>query len=271
MPSVPTRMPSTPKPSLQMSKSVSDVEESHPNEVFLKENNQEIAAGMLGALFKSSMLGIAVFDHKLRFLSVSESLARINGLPVEQHIGRTVREILGPIASVVESLLGQVLNTGEPVIEAQITGRLPSREQQGHWSVIYFPIKAPEGTVHGVGGLIHEISPQAELEDLMKSAIRLIRDTTGISDSRLPSVQQDSLPFTASFDSVHEHDAELSARETELVVLLANSKSNKEISVTLGIAVKTVETYRNRIMLKLDIHSIAELVKYALRHKLIEL
>jgi PAS domain S-box-containing protein len=233
--------------------------------------NDQVAAGLLQTLFQCSTVGIAVFDRELRYLSVSKSLARINGLPVEQHIGRTVREILGPTASVVESLLRHVLNTGEPVIEAQITGMLPSRKQPGHWSVSYFPIKAPEGTVHAVGGLVHEISPQAELEDLMKSAIRLIRDTTGISDSRLPMVQQDSLPFTVSVDSVHEHDATLSARETELVVLLANSKSNKEISVTMGVSVKTAETYRNRVMLKLDIHSVAELVKYALRHKLIDL
>jgi PAS domain S-box-containing protein len=271
MPSVPHRMSSIPNQSLQMSQLLTNVEESQPNEDFLKKNTQEVATGVLGAVLKSSTLGIAVFDRELRYLNVSEGLARINGLPVEQHIGRTVREILGPAASVVESLLKHVLNTGEPVIEAQITGRLPSKEQAGHWSVSYFPVKAPDGTVHAVGGVIHEITPQAELEDLMKSAIRPIRDTTGISDSRLTSVQQDSSPFTVSVEPIHEHDAELSARQTELVVLLANNKSNKEISVTLGIAVKTVETYRDRLYLKLHIHSIVELVKYALRHKLIEL
>jgi len=274
MPSVPARMPSTPKPSMQMSQLVTNVEESYTNEDFLKKNNQEIAAGMLGALFESSMLGIAVCDRELRYLSISEGLARINGLPVDQHIGRTVKEVLGPAGSVAESLLRHVLNTGESVIEAQITGKLPGREQPRHWSVSCFPIRLSDGTVHAVGGLVHDISPHTELEGLMQSAIRLIRDTTGISSSQNhpPSIHQDSLPFTASIDSVHEeHDAALSARETELVVLLANSKSNKEISVTMGISVKTAETYRNRVMLKLDIHSIVELVKYALRHKLIEL
>jgi DNA-binding NarL/FixJ family response regulator len=108
----------------------------------------------------------------------------------------------------------------------------------------------------------------------MKSDIQPIRDTTGMSSSQndLLSVQQDSPPLTASIEVVRKGDhARLTARQTELVVLLANSKSNKEVSVTMGISVKTAETYRDRLFLKLHIHSMAELVKYALRHKLTEL
>jgi DNA-binding CsgD family transcriptional regulator len=56
----------------------------------------------------------------------------------------------------------------------------------------------------------------------------------------------------------------------EVVTLLATSKSNKEISDILKITVKTVETYRTRIMFKLRIHSMGELVLYAVRNKLIQ-
>jgi DNA-binding NarL/FixJ family response regulator len=58
-------------------------------------------------------------------------------------------------------------------------------------------------------------------------------------------------------------------RETEIIRLLADGKSNKEIAVQLGIAVRTVETHRAKIMLKLGLHSITELVHYAIRHKII--
>jgi DNA-binding CsgD family transcriptional regulator/PAS domain-containing protein len=61
----------------------------------------------------------------------------------------------------------------------------------------------------------------------------------------------------------------LTPRETETVRLLANGKSNKEVAVTLGITTNTVETYRARIMLKLSLHSMTELVKYAIRSKLV--
>jgi DNA-binding CsgD family transcriptional regulator len=62
----------------------------------------------------------------------------------------------------------------------------------------------------------------------------------------------------------------LSPRETEIVQLLAKGNGNKEISTALKISVKTVETHRARILLKLQIHSISDLVLYAVRHGLVK-
>jgi two-component system response regulator NreC len=60
----------------------------------------------------------------------------------------------------------------------------------------------------------------------------------------------------------------LTLREREVLQLLAEGKTTKEISSSLQISVKTVETYRKQLMDKLDIHSIAELTKYAVREGL---
>jgi DNA-binding NarL/FixJ family response regulator len=62
----------------------------------------------------------------------------------------------------------------------------------------------------------------------------------------------------------------LTPREREILQLLAEGKSNKEIASFLGISVKTAETHRANIMLKLDFHSITELVRYAVRNKIIQ-
>ncbi|MCO5052054.1 MAG: response regulator transcription factor [Verrucomicrobiae bacterium] len=58
--------------------------------------------------------------------------------------------------------------------------------------------------------------------------------------------------------------AKLSEREREVLALIAEGKSNKEIAVDLGIGVRTTETHRERIMRKLDIHSVAGLTKFAI-------
>ncbi|HZE13238.1 MAG TPA: response regulator transcription factor [Chthoniobacterales bacterium] len=63
---------------------------------------------------------------------------------------------------------------------------------------------------------------------------------------------------------------ELTPREREIVQLLAEGKSNKEVASTLGISVKTVETHRATIMKKLRCESFAELVRYAIRHKIVQ-
>ena len=62
----------------------------------------------------------------------------------------------------------------------------------------------------------------------------------------------------------------LTAREREVVQLLAEGKSNKEVAVALGISVKTVDAHRANIMHKLDLHSVTDLVRYAIRNQITE-
>jgi DNA-binding NarL/FixJ family response regulator len=63
---------------------------------------------------------------------------------------------------------------------------------------------------------------------------------------------------------------QLTPRESEIIRLLAEGKANKEIAAALGIAIRTVETHRAKIMFKLGIHSSNELVRYAIRNKIVE-
>jgi DNA-binding NarL/FixJ family response regulator len=62
--------------------------------------------------------------------------------------------------------------------------------------------------------------------------------------------------------------AELSGREREVLQMIAEGRSTREIADSLFISVKTVETHRKNIMRKTDLHTVAELVKYAIRNGL---
>jgi DNA-binding NarL/FixJ family response regulator len=88
-----------------------------------------------------------------------------------------------------------------------------------------------------------------------------------------------SAPVSATADASSSEDqararrgswARLTAREREVLRLLAEGQRNKEIAAALGIATKTVETHRARIMAKLKLHSMAELVRRAIRDHVIE-
>ncbi len=61
----------------------------------------------------------------------------------------------------------------------------------------------------------------------------------------------------------------LTTREREIVQLLAEGRSNKEVAVALTLSVKTVDAHRANIMHKLNIHSVTELVRYAIRNQMI--
>ena len=62
----------------------------------------------------------------------------------------------------------------------------------------------------------------------------------------------------------------LTPRQREIVQLLAEGKSSKEVAVALDLSVKTAETHRANIMRKLDCHSVSEVVRYAIRNNIIE-
>jgi DNA-binding NarL/FixJ family response regulator len=65
-------------------------------------------------------------------------------------------------------------------------------------------------------------------------------------------------------------DDPLTNRERQVLQLIAEGKTSKEIAVILGVTVKTAESHRSTLMKKLDIHSTAELVRYAIRRGLVE-
>jgi DNA-binding NarL/FixJ family response regulator len=66
-----------------------------------------------------------------------------------------------------------------------------------------------------------------------------------------------------------ENENILTAREREVIQLLAEGKTSKEVAVTLNLSVKTAETHRTNLMRKLDLHSVADLTRYAVRNGIV--
>jgi DNA-binding CsgD family transcriptional regulator len=62
----------------------------------------------------------------------------------------------------------------------------------------------------------------------------------------------------------------LTPREREVVQLLAEGKTTKEVAAVLGMSVKTAETHRSNIMRKLNFHSVSQLVLYAVRNNIVQ-
>ena len=82
-------------------------------------------------------------------------------------------------------------------------------------------------------------------------------------------VLDDYLRRTDALDEALTREA-VTAREREIIQLLAEGKSNKEAASTLGISVKTIEAHRANIMRKLRLRSVSELVRYAIRNKIVQ-
>ncbi|MGC2447793.1 MAG: LuxR C-terminal-related transcriptional regulator, partial [Candidatus Sulfotelmatobacter sp.] len=62
----------------------------------------------------------------------------------------------------------------------------------------------------------------------------------------------------------------LTAREREVIQLLAEGRTSKEVALMLNLSVKTAETHRTNLMRKLDLHSVADLTRYAVRNRIVQ-
>ena len=261
---------------------------------------------LLNALFKSSTVGVAICDRQLRYRAVNDALASMNGVPAEKHFGKTIHAVLGRAAAKILPAFEHVFATGEPLSNFELTAELPSRRGIGYWNESYFPIKDHTGQVLRVGILVLELTKSKELEAaLLRLTDKLARITAALrnkprarespdlgcagpagllegclSEARgISQLLYDSPPSAAvrhdlasgqSIAAGPEYLSPLSSREREVVTLLAIGKTNREIGSKLLISTRTVESHRARIMLKLDLHSLSDLVLYAVRSHLIQ-
>jgi len=123
---------------------------------------------LLAAFFGSSTVGLCILDSELRYLAINNTLAAMNGIPPEAHLGKTVREILGDFGLVIEPELQRVLTTGKPVLSFEVSAMLPTRDELGHWILSYFPIRDTAGTIKEVGAVVVEITEQRKLEQSLR-------------------------------------------------------------------------------------------------------
>jgi DNA-binding NarL/FixJ family response regulator len=108
---------------------------------------------------------------------------------------------------------------------------------------------------------------RAAAEDLIH-AIRAIAGGGVYVDPAMMSKVVGSTRLRSLDDALKDNN--LSDRETEVLRLIALGYSNKEIAAQLDISIKTVETYKARLMEKLDLHSRVDIVRYALRQGLMQ-
>jgi DNA-binding NarL/FixJ family response regulator len=111
---------------------------------------------------------------------------------------------------------------------------------------------------------------KADTSRLLVSAIEsLSQHQPFFTGKALEVVLGGCLKTGAATKGVDRIPALLTAREREIVQLLAEGKINKEVAVALGISVKTVDAHRANIMHKLNLHSVTDLVRYAIRNLII--
>ena len=135
------------------------------------------ALALLDTLFSRATVGLAFVDAGLRYVRINATLAAINGLPPEDHVGRTIPEVLPDLAPVLVPLLRRILETGEPVVDTEVSGETAAAPGvTRHWLTNYYPVTAGEGAPLGVGIVVTEITERKRAEaEALEARERLLR------------------------------------------------------------------------------------------------
>ncbi|MBD2183497.1 PAS domain S-box protein [Planktothrix sp. FACHB-1355] len=143
-----------------------DVTKRKQAEVALQEKQNQIQQQLaeIETIYHSAPIGLSVLDSELRFVRINQRLAEINGLPVEAHIDRTVREIVPNLADSAEQLLHSVLETGEPVLNVEIIGETPAQPGvQRTWVESWLPLKDSDRII-GINIVCEEITDRKQTQ-----------------------------------------------------------------------------------------------------------
>lgn len=132
-------------------------------------------------------------------------------------------------------------------------------------------------TMHESPELVRNVLAAGARGYLLKSdaALQLVPAVESLAQhrpffaGRISEVLLDGFLNPSGTEKDTEPAGRLTSREREIVQLLAEGHSNKDIARSLDLSVKTVETHRAAIMRKLELHSLADLVRFAIRHQIV--
>jgi PAS domain S-box-containing protein len=142
-------------------------------DVTKRQQQQEAALRQLAeieTIYRSAPIGLSVLDTDLRFVRINQRLAEMNGLPVEEHLGRTVRELLPELADTAEALLRPVLETGEPLLNVEIRGETPAQPGvERIWLEHFLPLKEGDRVV-GISIVCEEVTDRKQMEEALRES-----------------------------------------------------------------------------------------------------
>jgi hypothetical protein len=105
---------------------------------------------------------------------VNDTLATLNGIPVHDHIARSVAEVLPALWPEIEPYYHRVLDTGEAVLNVEITGRTAALPNVRHFAATFYPLRSGADLI-GIGVLVNDITERKKAQRGV-----VIIDATGV-------------------------------------------------------------------------------------------
>jgi len=130
--------------------------------------NERIAKdrlALIDTIYTSAPVGLCFVDRDLRYVSVNNALSAMNGHAPEYFLGKTIREAVPELADVIETHYRRVIDTGQPVVDVEISAIMPNRSAElNYWLCSYYPVQNDTGGLLGVNVAVREITGRKQAE-----------------------------------------------------------------------------------------------------------
>ncbi|MDD2900230.1 MAG: sigma 54-interacting transcriptional regulator [Desulfuromonadaceae bacterium] len=109
---------------------------------------------------------LALFDRNLRCVVLNEGMSEIDGIPTDQHVGRTLQEVNPRVASVIEPILRYAIDEGTALknVETRLAGDHDDDALAQYWFVNSYPLKGDNDVIHGACLVIRDVTEQKQRE-----------------------------------------------------------------------------------------------------------
>ncbi|MEI6521091.1 MAG: PAS domain S-box protein [bacterium] len=135
-------------------------------------SNEEIIQRQLNEIasyYENIPVGLALLDTDLRFLRVNNLLAAMNGVPAEEHIGKTIGEIIPSLELPAKQLTETIISTGKPVVGIEISGEIAT--QPGFVRTClesWYPVLGDNNKIVGFTVIVQDITEQKQAADALR-------------------------------------------------------------------------------------------------------
>ncbi|MDQ3137501.1 MAG: response regulator [Gemmatimonadota bacterium] len=138
----------------------------------LHDNNRSLA--LLDTVFRGAPVGLAFVDRELCFVRVNDALAAMDRIPPDDHLGRTIADVMGPDAALVVPLFEEVFRTGVPVLDRElVVGPRAAHGSERFYLASYYPVAGARGETEWVGCMVSDVTKRRRAAELLVQAERM--------------------------------------------------------------------------------------------------
>jgi PAS domain S-box-containing protein len=144
----------------------------------------------LQLIYDTAPIGLACLSPDCRYLQINQRLTEICGIPVEDHLGRSVRDCVPALADAVEGIVRSIMDTGEPVIGIEVAGQRADQTDERFWITYWHPLRSPSGEIVAVNVAAEEITERKRAEAALQASEREIRSARDAAEAALRNLQE---------------------------------------------------------------------------------